>query len=182
MKCDRPAIAVFGASSTGPGDSSYQTAEECGRLLGEAGCDVITGGYGGSMEAVSLGAIRTGAEAIGVTAPKVFPSRSAPNRYITSEHPANSLTERIHIMMSLADATIALPGSIGTLTELMVAWNIAFVTKLSGSVSMPVVTVGPLWARIVPALARDLATDDSLITCVATVPASVATVSDRLLL
>ena len=49
-------VTVFGSSLGEPGDTDYDTAVELGRLLAEAGYAVATGGYDGSMEAVSIGA------------------------------------------------------------------------------------------------------------------------------
>ena len=62
-----------------------------------------------------------------------------------------------------------LPGSLGTLTELGVAWNLAFVTRFSGEEPKPVVTVGPTWQQLVNDLGSQLATDTELVRCVATV-------------
>jgi hypothetical protein len=176
MKNGRPTVVVFGASRTRPGDADYDDAQECGRLLGEAGCDVMTGGYMGSMEASSRGATAVGAEAIGVTAPDVFTGRSGANDFVTREIPAATLTSRIDTMIAMSDAAIALPGSIGTLTELMVAWNVAFVARFADGAPQPVVAVGERWARIIPDLAERLETDPDLVTCVGTVQEAVEVV------
>lgn len=166
MATPGPVVAVFGASRTRPGDDDYHDAARCGRLLAEAGFSVLTGGYGGSMEAVSRGAAQAGGHVIGVTAPGIFPDRSGANEYVAHEIPADTLTRRIDIMMDLSSAVIALNGSIGTLTELMVAWNAAFVARFSNSVPRPVIAVGPNWRALVPQLAGSLATDGELVTLV----------------
>ena len=124
-------VAVFGASRTEPGDDEYEEALRCGRGLAEAGFTVLTGGYSGTMEAASRGAAEAGGHVIGVTAPEVFSSRSAANGYVAEEIAAPTLTSRIDTMMDLASASIALGGSIGTLTELLIAWNVAFVARFS---------------------------------------------------
>lgn len=148
----------------------------CGRLLAEAGFQVATGGYAGLMEAVSAGAHHAGGHVIGVTAPEVFPGRSGANRHVAEERMALSLTERIHAITAMAAATIALHGSLGTATELLVAWNLAFVARFSHGSAAPVVAVGPRWRRIVTDLAEVLETDGSLVTCVPTVEDAVAEV------
>ena len=63
------AVAVFGSSQTEPGSLEWEEARRAGTRLGEAGYAVITGGYGGTMEAVSSGAADAGGHVIGVTAP-----------------------------------------------------------------------------------------------------------------
>ncbi len=171
-------IVVFGASHTDPEGTDYRDGVQCGRLLAEAGYDIATGGYGGLMEAVSMGAADAGGHVIGVTAPAAFPGRSSANDYVADEQPAPSLTERIRRMSDIGAGFITLPGSIGTLTELMVAWNVAFVQARSGA-PRPVVTVGPMWRRLVALLTDELATDGSLVTCVDGVAEAVAEIRRR---
>jgi hypothetical protein len=52
-----PAAVVFGSARTTQDDPWYATAREVGRLLGEAGFAVITGGGPGIMEAANRGAV-----------------------------------------------------------------------------------------------------------------------------
>ena len=176
----QPVVTVFGSSQSIPGDGQYEVGERCGRLLAEAGFAVATGGYGGLMEAVSQGARKAGGRVIGVTAPSIFPGRDGGNDHLTEELRANSLTERIHELVSIADASIALHGSIGTMAELGVAWNLAFVSRYAGTRPKPVVAVGPLWKSVHDDLASMLHTDPSVVTCVPTVDEAVAVVVERL--
>lgn len=175
-----PIIAVFGSSGTQPGDGRYEEAERCGRLLGEAGCAVVTGGYGGSMEAVSRGAAAAQAHVVGVTAPDIFASRSSANEFVVEEVAAPTLAKRIDLMMEMASGTISLHGSIGTLTELMVAWNIAHVSRFSTRRPKPVVAVGERWQKLVPHLAEHLSADGSLVSWVETVDEAVRVVTEGL--
>ncbi len=173
-----PVIAVFGASRSAPGDGLYEQGVECGRLLAEAGYAVATGGYGGLMEAVSRGAHGAGGHVVGVTAPEVFPDRTGANSFVIEEWKAAHLMERIHEMTRLSAAAITLPGSLGTLTELVAAWNLGFVARFSGGTPKPLITVGEAWRTIVADLAGVLDTDAALVTCVGDVPAAVAVVQE----
>jgi predicted Rossmann-fold nucleotide-binding protein len=128
------------------------------------------------MEAVSAGAAEAGGRVIGVTAPNVFPGRSGANQHVTEERPAATIAERIQDLLRMSDAVIALPGSLGTLTELVLAWNIAFVAPLSGKHPQPIVTVGPMWSELVPFLAERLATNGDLVRCVPTVDEAIAVI------
>ena len=157
MEQDRgeaPVIAVFGSSAGRPGEPGYEEARACGRLLAEAGYAVATGGYAGTMEACSRGAAEAGARVIGVTAPAAFPGRSGANAWVGEEWPAATITERIHHILAISAAGITLDGSIGTLTELMVAWNVAYIARLGGLPPKPVIAVGPSWAALVPVAGR----------------------------
>ena len=66
---DNAGVAVFGSSQTEPGSVEWEDARRAGVRLAEEGYPVITGGYGGIMEAVSSGAAGAGGHVIGVTAP-----------------------------------------------------------------------------------------------------------------
>ncbi len=170
-------VAVFGASSPVPGDPVYDEGVRCGRLLAEAGFAVATGGYAGLMEAVSLGAAEAGGRVIGVTVPDVFPDRPGGNAHLTEETRTASLLERIHEMVDLSVASIALPGSLGTATELLVAWNLAYVVRFTGEIPKPVIAVGKQWRHLVPLLTEELRTDGSLVSVVDTVDEAVQIVS-----
>ena len=139
-----------------------------------AGYAVVTGGYGGLMEAVSKGAHGAGGHVLGVTTPTVFSDRSGANGFVAEELRTEHLMERIHRMTDMSSGSIVLPGSLGTMTELGVAWNLAYVTRFSDSRPKPVVTVGPTWREIVAQLGSHLDTDTSLITCAETVEEAVA--------
>jgi uncharacterized protein (TIGR00730 family) len=172
-------VAVFGSAKSRPGDGHWEQAVECGRLLSRAGFGVVTGGYGGSMEAASLGAAEAGGRVVGVTAAAVFAGRSGANRHVAEERTADTITERIHLLVSGTAASISLPGSIGTFTELVSAWNAAYVARFSGATAKPVIAVGPDWDELLGLLAPrfDAA---GLVTVVDTVHAAVANVADRL--
>ena len=86
------AIAVFGSSATEPGSPGWAEAERTGALLAQARLAVVTGGYGGTMEAVSKGAAAAGGHVIGVTSSRLFRERSGANRYVIQEIAAESLT------------------------------------------------------------------------------------------
>jgi predicted Rossmann-fold nucleotide-binding protein len=64
-------VSVFGGSSSKPGDIDYENACKLGKYLGDAGYIVLTGGYIGTMEAVSRGVVENGGHTIGVTCDEI---------------------------------------------------------------------------------------------------------------
>jgi hypothetical protein len=120
--------------------------------LASAGLVVVTGGYGGTMEAVSLGAADAGGRVIGVTAPTLFPDRPGANQYVHEMIEASSLAHRIDIMMGMAGATLSLAGSLGTATELLMAWNINHIRRQCGQALIPGAAVGEHWKMVADAL------------------------------
>lgn len=174
-----PIIAVFGASAARPGDGSYENGIECGRLLVESGYAVATGGYGGIMEAVSRGARLAGGTVIGVTVPDAFPDRAGPNDFVLEEWATPHLVERIHRLTDLTAGSIVLPGSLGTLAELVVAWNLAYVARHSDTRPKPVVAVGSTWHAIIELLADRIGADLAQVTLAADVADAVVIISER---
>jgi uncharacterized protein (TIGR00725 family) len=145
-------VAVFGSSITAHDTPEWEEAERVGRRCAEAGLTVLTGGYGGSMEAISKGAAEVNGHVIGVTAPDLFHGRGGANPYVAEVIEATDLPNRLGIITHLADGAIVLPGSIGTATELVLAWNINHIVRRNGGTRMPVVAVGDAWRRVIGAL------------------------------
>jgi hypothetical protein len=145
-------VAVFGSSQTELDSTEWGEAVAAGAQLASAGMVVVTGGYGGTMEAVSLGAAGAGGRVVGVTAPMLFPDREGANPYVHELIEASSLAQRIDAMMARADATLSLSGSLGTATELLVAWNINHIKRLSGHRLLPSAAVGEQWQKVADAL------------------------------
>lgn len=117
-------ITVFGGSKPQEGSQAYQEAQQLGSLLGSAGYTVLTGGYIGTMEAVSRGASQAGGHVIGVTCDEIESWRPVgPNPWVKEEMRFPSLRERLYALIENCHAAIALPGGIGTLAEIAVMWS-----------------------------------------------------------
>lgn len=147
---------MFGSSATREGSDQWAEAEAVGRRLAEAGLGVVTGGYAGTMEAASKGAFEAGGRVVGVVAPELFRDRFGANRFVGEELAEATLAARIGTLTDLASGTIVLPGSIGTAAELVVAWNMNHIARLSGGRRLPTVTVGPVLADLCRMLVEDL--------------------------
>lgn len=159
-------ISIFGSSRATEDQPVFRDAVRLGRTLAEAGFTIVNGGYGGLMEATSIGAAEAGGQVIGVTAPEVFPDRSGVNSSVTIEETTVTIAGRIARVVDIADATITLPGSIGTLAEFIVSWNTCFVAPLKGDRPKPNIVVGPTWRRLVEQISDEIGADRSLVMCV----------------
>jgi uncharacterized protein (TIGR00730 family) len=136
-------ISVFGGSTPRPGEDAYQDALHLGRLLGAAGHVVLTGGYIGTMEAVSRGAADRGGHVIGVTCDEIESWRPvAPNQWIREERRFETLRERLFSLIESCDAALALPGGLGTLTEIALMWTLMQTNALPAK---PLILIGPGW-------------------------------------
>lgn len=136
-------ISVFGGSQPRESDSAYAEAMELGRLLAQRGHTVLTGGYIGTMEAVSRGAHEAGGHVIGVTCDDIEKWRDVgPNRWVKEERRKKTLIERLQVLVEECDAAIALPGGAGTLTEIALTWNLMIVESRHRS---PLILIGRGW-------------------------------------
>jgi hypothetical protein len=85
---------------------------------------VLTGGYIGSMEAVSRGTAEADGHAIGVTCQEIEDWRPVrANPWVSEERRFPTLRERLFALIDECEAAIALPGGIGTLAEVSVLWS-----------------------------------------------------------
>jgi uncharacterized protein (TIGR00730 family) len=139
-------ITVFGGSQPDPGDPIYQQALHLGRLIAEAGYTVLTGGYIGTMEAVSRGAAEAGGHVIGVTCDEIEAWRPVkPNSWLTEELRFPTLRLRLFALIDQCDGALALPGGVGTLAEITLMWN----QLLTGAIPpRPLITIGTGWQSV----------------------------------
>lgn len=139
-------VTVFGGSQPKEGDTSYAEAYELGRLLAERGHTVLTGGYIGTMEAVSRGAAEAGGHVIGVTCDEIERWRPVrANGWVKEEWRRKTLMERLQALVEECDAAIALPGGPGTLTEIALTWNLMIVHAMPPK---PLIMVGEGWKAV----------------------------------
>ncbi|HUS93571.1 MAG TPA: LOG family protein [Patescibacteria group bacterium] len=137
-------ISVFGSHAPQPGSVDYESGREVGRRLAEAGYAVATGGYGGIMAAASQGAAEAGGVAIGITSRQVEKSRPVElNRWVQIETRYETLLERVEHLVKHNQGIIVMPGGIGTLSELALAWSLIQVKEIR---LRPLILLGQMWA------------------------------------
>jgi uncharacterized protein (TIGR00725 family) len=139
-------VSIFGGSKPQPGSSAYEEARQLGELLAQRGHTVLTGGYIGTMEAVSRGAAEAGGHVIGVTCGEIERWRDVGvNRWVKEEWRKQTLVERLQVLIRECDAAIALSGGPGTLTEISLMWNLMIVESMR---RRPLVLVGDGWQSV----------------------------------
>jgi hypothetical protein len=139
-------VTVFGGSSPKPAEPAYEEALQLGQLLGQAGHTVLTGGYTGVMEAVSRGTAEAGGHVIGVTCEEIDRWRpTKANAWVQEEWHFQTLNERLMALSDGGEAVIALPGGIGTLTEICMLWNRMAVEAVP---ARPLILAGAAWQEV----------------------------------
>jgi uncharacterized protein (TIGR00730 family) len=142
-------VSVFGGSQPLPASPAYEEACELGKLLAQSGHTVLTGGYIGTMEAVSRGAAEAGGHVIGVTCADIEAWRAVkPNAWVQEERRFATMQERLNELVLACDAAIALPGGPGTLTEIALTWNLMIVRSIPPK---PLILTGPGWKSLMAA-------------------------------
>ncbi len=123
---DRPApqrtpyVAVIGDGDPRGPDAHrmLEWAEEVGQHLARGGAVVVTGGLGGVMRAASRGAVGAGGETIGL-----LPGADAAeaNEYVRTPIATGLGVVRNLVVVTAADAVVAVGGRHGTLSEIGLA-------------------------------------------------------------
>lgn len=145
-----PTIAVYGSSSVQPQEADYIESYQVGRALGLAKYTVMTGGYKGVMEAASRGAAEVDAIVVGVTSlPIESMRRTRPNQWVGKIVPYDTLRDRLIHLVLRADGYVIMPGGIGTLNELILAWELMRVREIP---PRPLVCYGNYWEEILEPL------------------------------
>jgi uncharacterized protein (TIGR00730 family) len=123
-----PAVSVFGSARTSPRDPLYDRARTTGRLLGEAGFAVITGGGPGIMEAANHGAREAGACSVGLNIELPFEQHT--NAFVDLELRFHYFFTRKVMFVRYARAFVVFPGGFGTVDELFEALTLILTGKV----------------------------------------------------
>jgi len=145
-------IAVFGGSRAPVNSADYTEAYTVGKLLARAGFAVMNGGYAGTMEASARGAKENGGRTLGVISSEF--AWLNPNDYLDDIITSDDLFARIREMHTRADGFIVLNGSMGTLAELALVWNLA---KIDHKLNKPILLLGSRWSKVIESWCAHLA-------------------------
>lgn len=147
-------VAVFGSARIQAGDPEYREVRELASRLTALGCDIVTGGGPGLMEAANEGAASSrGARktrSFGLTI--AIPYEKA-NPYLDSVTAHRTFFSRLHHFVRMSQAFVIFPGGIGTALELMMVWQLLQVGFMT---ERPVVLVGGIWEGLVDWMRREM--------------------------
>lgn len=121
-------VSVFGSARTSETDENYIAARETGKLLAEAGFEVITGGGPGIMEAANRGAYDAKKMSIGCNIE--LPFEQTPNPYQTKSLTFKYFFVRKTMFIKYSNAYIIFPGGFGTMDELFEALTLIQTRKI----------------------------------------------------
>jgi uncharacterized protein (TIGR00730 family) len=147
-KRERFRVTIFGSARIRPGSWVYDEVNRLAGALAELGCDIVTGGGPGLMQAANEGAKTHGAgdgsQSVGIRVDLPFEQEINPFVQEVFEH--RTFFTRLHQFVLMSDAYVVVPGGIGTVLEAALVWQLLQVRHLHDT---PLIFVGDMWAELV---------------------------------
>jgi uncharacterized protein (TIGR00730 family) len=182
-KRDRYRVAIFGSARAKPGTFVYDEVKRVAAAFAAMGCDIVTGGGPGLMQAANEGAKAAGAPgSVGIRVELPFEQDANPFVEQAFEH--ETFFTRLHHFVVASDAFVVVPGGIGTVLEALMIWQLLQVRHVE---DVPLILVGKMWrglmdwartAMLDPRLALAHAEDLQIPHCFDTADEAIAVVRD----
>jgi uncharacterized protein (TIGR00730 family) len=145
---DRYRVTIFGSARTDPDHWVYAAVRDLATELTRLGCDIITGGGPGLMQAANEGAHSAGADprrgSVGIRVE--LPFEQDVNPFVGQAYEHKTFFSRLHHFVLVSDAFVVVPGGIGTVLETMMVWQLLQVRKLYDT---PLILAGAMWGELV---------------------------------
>jgi uncharacterized protein (TIGR00730 family) len=141
-KRERYRVTIFGSARAKPGSFVYEETKRVASALAEMGCDIVTGGGPGLMQAANEGVEVAGKQgkSMGIRVDLPFEQEVNPFVELAFEH--RTFFTRLHHFVLASDAFVVAPGGIGTVLELTMIWQLLQVRHLENT---PLILVGQMW-------------------------------------
>jgi uncharacterized protein (TIGR00730 family) len=141
---DRYRVTIFGSARTDSDHWGYAAVRDLAAELTRLGCDIVTGGGPGLMQAANEGARMAGADldrtSVGIRIQ--LPFEQDVNPYVSQAFEHRTFFSRLHHFVLISDAFVVVPGGIGTLLEMLMVWQLLQVRKLHET---PLILAGAMW-------------------------------------
>lgn len=154
-KRERYRVTIFGSARILPQSFAYEEVKRLAQAFAEMGCDIVTGGGPGLMQAANEGAAAANVpernRSIGIRVDLPFEQDANPFVEQAFEH--GTFFTRLHHFVLASDAFVVTPGGIGTVLEAMMVWQLLQVRHLKDT---PLIFVGKMWAELVDWASRHM--------------------------
>ena len=181
-KRDRYRVAIFGSARAQPGTFVYEEVKRVSAAFAGMGCDIVTGGGPGLMQAANEGAMSAGrAASVGIRVE--LPFEQHVNPFVAEAFEHETFFTRLQHFVITSDAFVVAPGGIGTVLEMLMIWQLLQVGHVTG---VPLILVGKMWEGLIewaktsmldPRLALANAQDLQIPQCVETADEAIAVVA-----
>lgn len=140
-------VCIFGSARVKPGMFGYEETKRAAHALARMGCDIVTGGGPGLMQAANEGASsapeRSRSYGIRVT----LPFEQNVNAFVSKAFEHRTFFTRLHQFVIASDAFIVAPGGVGTVLEMMMIWQLLQVRHVQKNT--PLILVGKMWPGLI---------------------------------
>jgi uncharacterized protein (TIGR00730 family) len=154
-QCDRYRVSIFGSARLNADDPLYSDVRHLAHVLTEMGCDIITGGGPGLMQAANEGSVIADPDdqmqSIGLRIALDF--EQGTNPFVEKLYNHETFFSRLNQFILLSQAFVVVPGGIGTTLEMMMVWQLLQVGKLQ---QVPLILVGEMWQDLVTWATRSM--------------------------
>ena len=114
--------------------------------LAAMGCDIVSGGGPGLMQAANEGAATASGRVQSVGIRVDLPFEQEVNAFVTQAFEHRTFFTRLHQFVLASDAFVVAPGGIGTVLETMMIWQLLQVRHLEDT---PLILVGTMWPGLI---------------------------------
>jgi len=182
-KRERYRVAIFGSARAKPGTFVYDEVKRTAAACAAMGCDIVTGGGPGLMQAANEGAKEAGAPgSVGIRVE--LPFEQDVNPFVEQAFEHETFFTRLQHFVIASDAFVVVPGGIGTVLEMLMIWQLLQVRHVD---NVPLILVGKMWRGLIdwaktamldPRLALANAEDLQIPQCLDTADEAIAVVRD----
>jgi uncharacterized protein (TIGR00730 family) len=165
-KHDRYRVTIFGSARVSPDHWVYGVVRDVAAELTRLGCDIVTGGGPGLMQAANEGAKLAnpdGAQqqqSMGIRVE--LPFEQDVNAFVTEAFEHKTFFTRLHHFVLVSDAFIVMPGGIGTMLEALMVWQLLQVRHLYDT---PLILAGRFWDGLVDWVRVAMLNTDAPLVC-----------------
>jgi len=183
-KRERYRVAIFGSARAQPGTFVYDEVKRAAAAFAAMGCDIVTGGGPGLMQAANEGA-RAGTASGSLGIRVELPFEQDVNPFVEEAFEHETFFTRLHHFVIASDAFVVVPGGIGTVLETLMIWQLLQVRHMN---DVPLILVGKMWHGLVewartnmldPELALASEADLLIPRCLDTADEAIAVIRER---
>lgn len=147
-KRERYRVSIFGSARLKPESSLYDGVRHLASELTVMGCDIVTGGGPGLMQAANEGSVNADptdiTQSIGIRVDLDYEQNVNP--FVEQVYQHRTFFSRLHHFVLVSDAFVVVPGGVGTALEALMIWQLLQVRKLHDT---PLIMVGSMWSDLV---------------------------------
>jgi uncharacterized protein (TIGR00730 family) len=163
-KHERYRVTIFGSARIEPTHWVYAAVRDTAAELTKLGCDIVTGGGPGLMQAANEGAKLADPhgtqKSVGIRVD--LPFEQDVNAFVTEAFEHKTFFTRLHHFVLVSDAFIVMPGGIGTVLEMYMVWQLLQVRHVYDT---PLLLAGNFWEGLIDWTKAVMLKPDSPLVC-----------------